>query len=328
MKKKRDLFAWIMLCLGLIATVAVLVMTFLAIRRFASEYAAIRDNDLSQDTAMTMIYDDHLYAQIAYGIEIVSGYQGMDADRNAFLETSLRGVDQRILSCGTLYTMVIATVLSYFLYRSYKNDAKKHVLSVVLMIVEVFAVYVLVAWIAHLISGMPFYFGRSLFTLTVSLLSIIGGSCALALLYRFFRFKKIMAVAAIPLVLVLFLFGFAFEHGLYCEPIVESFDYVAELDPRILEKDFAGPVYYDEEKNVMVVEGKEYEAQQLANEERYTGLARIGAYAYELLDPYAGNSLYFWEDAEGSKAPLAACFLYLLKSLGWIFAALLLKKVK
>ncbi len=317
-----------MLCLGGIAMIVVLLMTFVAIQRFGTQYAAIRDNDLSQDAAMTMIYDDHLYAQIAYGIEIVSGYKNMAIERDDFLDNSLRGVDRRIISCGTLYTMMIVTVLSYFLYRTYKNDARKHVLSVVLVIIEVFAVYVLVAWLAYLLSGMPFHFEGSLLRFGISLLSIIGGSCALAVLYRFFPFRKILAFAAIPLVFVLFIFGFILEHGLYCDPVIDSFDYVADLDPRILEEDFAGQVYYDEEKNVMVVEDKEYEAQQLPNDEYYSGLPRIGAYVYELLDPYAGNSLYFLEDADGSKAPLAVCFLYLLKSLGWIVAALLLKKAK
>ncbi len=91
-----------MLCLGAIATVAVLTMTFLAIRRFAAQYAVIRDDDLTQDSSMAMIYDDRLYAQIAYGIEIVSGYKDMAKDRDDFLDASLRGVDQRIIACGTL----------------------------------------------------------------------------------------------------------------------------------------------------------------------------------------------------------------------------------
>jgi hypothetical protein len=99
MRDKHDIFARFMLCLGAIATVAVLTMTFLAIRRFAAQYAAIRDNDLTQDSSMAMIYDDRLYAQIAYGIEIVSGYKDMVKDRDDFLDASLPDKCQQFFIC-------------------------------------------------------------------------------------------------------------------------------------------------------------------------------------------------------------------------------------
>ena len=324
--KKKNIFAALLLLLSIVAAVFVLTMTFMAIKRVGEDYASLKNNDLSQDMSATLFYDDHIYAQIGYGIEIVSGYKDMAKDRDDFLVSSLRSLDGRIVSCGTLYTMMISVVLAYYLYVKNEDNNLKHVLSIILSVIVFFVIYLLVALLGHVLNSMPFRLTGSWLKLLVSLLSIIGGNCFLAVLFRLFRFKKILAVLAIPLVFILFIFGFVFEHGIYCSPYIESFEYVAEIDPRILDEDFEGPVYYDEEKNVLIVEDKQYEPERLVNDEHLEGPTRIAACAYEALDPYAGNTLYFLEEVDEITIPIKAIPLYVVKATIWMIAALTIKR--
>ena len=328
MKKKRNAFAIVMLALSIIAFVFVSLMTVMAIRNVGEDYTSLKNNDLSQDMSATLFYDDHIYAQIGHGIEIVSGYEGMAKDRDAFLEASIRSIDGRILSCGILYTMMISVILSYALYHRFENDRYKHILSVFVSVIGIYMVYVLIVLLTHLSCKMPFRFYGSPLVLFASLMAVIAGSCILAYLLRIFRFKKLLAVAAIPLIFALFIIGFILEHGLYCEPYIDSFDYLKEIEPQIFEEDYQGTAYYDDKKNVIVVEDKEYEPQQGENADYYRGLSRAGAYLYELLDPFAGNTLHFLENIGEVMLSLLVPALYIIKAVLCIMAVLLLKKNK
>ncbi len=68
--------------------------------------------------------------------------------------------------------------------------------------------------------------------------------------------------------------GTGFEGRLYSSPTTDSFDYIAqEIKPHIYDKDFDGDVYYDEEKNVLILNGEEYEPRQVDNPDYLTGIA-------------------------------------------------------
>ena len=294
--------------------------TYTGIKRLSEDYHFLMDNDLSQDMNGQIFYSDGLYGEVGYGIGIVADDPQMADFLRDYLHSSLRSIDRYILSCGLLYTMLIHTVLAYVLYRRHEDDPMKHVSGIILSMIGIYAAYLLFVWIVHLILDTPLSPTVSL-SLAASILSVIAGSCALGILFRFFRFRKILSLITIPLVLASFLFGFVFEHGLYCEPYQESFSYLADIDPRVLDEDFDG-LTYDEEKNVMILEGAEYPPRQVEDPDYLKGLSRAGAYLYETLNPYAGNALFFLEAAEEKTLPAFVSVAYLVKAILWIIAAL------
>ena len=42
---------------------------------------------------------------------------------------------------------------------------------------------------------------------------------------------------------------------------------------------------------MIVFEDREFEAEYIENPEHFKGISRIGAFLFEMLDPYSGNSL-------------------------------------
>ncbi|MBR4462730.1 MAG: hypothetical protein IKS51_09145 [Erysipelotrichaceae bacterium] len=320
MKKKKDIWTILLLTAAIAFFLFVSCRTLTGIQRLSEDYHFLMDYDLSQDMNGQIYYADGLYGEIGYGIEIIADDPQMAETLRDYLHSSLRFIDRRILSCGLLYSMLTSVMIAYGLYRRYGSDPLKHTFSIVLSFLGIYAAYLLFVWILHLLFKVPFYPTLSL-TFVAGILSVIAGHCALGILFRFFRFRKILSLAAIPLVLASFILGFLFEHGLYCEPYQESFSYLADIDPRVLEEDFDG-IYYDEEKNVMVLEGIEYASEQVEDPDHLKGLPRVGAYLYEMLNPYAGNSLFFYEEAEGTKLPEYVPLLYVAKAILWIIASL------
>ena len=106
------------------------------------------------------------------------------------------------------------------------------------------------------------------------------------------------------------------EYGLYSPKTIESFDYAYAIDSRILEEG-----YYDSEKNVLVFEDKEYPPKQAENPEHYSGVKFMGAAAFEVINPYSGNSLYMVEQAMESNITLPIYLLYALKGFIWIIVS-------
>lgn len=85
--------------------------------------------------------------------------------------------------------------------------------------------------------------------------------------------------------------------------------------PDVFSEDFAGTAYYDEEKNVLVVNGTEYPPRPAENPERLQGIRRAGATLFETLNPYAGNGLFMVSEIEGGLTiGVIVLLLYALKA--------------
>ena len=308
--------------LSLIAGIAVyaviIVLTVLAIRNVAVNYRSLETMDLSKDATGSIVYFDHLYGALAHGIMIDHNDINKNVQLTEFLQSSMQSIDKRILSCGILYIMMTVVVLSYWLYCKFGHSRKTHTLSIIASVAVLYAFYVCIVVITHKIHNVPFYFLSASDTviLIASILSVVGGSCFLAWILRSVRFKRTTAVIAIPVVFMLFIIGTSFE-GQLCSPAtVDSFDYVEqEIEPRIYDENFEGEVYYDQTKNVLVLNGKEYGPRQVENPNYLTGAVRYGGYLFEIVSPYSGCGLFLILDAaELSIAPFILV-LYVLKAL-------------
>ena len=332
---KQKIFGRLFLAAGVVLFAAILLLSFFAAKSLQADYLALKNHDISEDAVLKISYDDRIYASIGAGIEI-DRRDGSAGERlTEFLAASLRSIDKRILSCGILYVMMIAAVLAYPFCRRFGQNKTRHILSVALSVPLLFAVFFAAVAVMHAAFRIPFYFptGKDLLLLAVSLPAVAGGSCFLAWLLRTVRRQLLVSVVAAPLVFLLFLFGAPAEGRLYCPPTVDSFDYLTEIDPHVLDEDYTGEVYYDDEKNVVVLNGTEYPPKQAENPDRLKGAGRVGAYAFELLSPYGGNSLFLTHEQytnEGSALTIQPflLILYVLKALAWIFLPLCLKKTR
>ena len=155
--------------------------------------------------------------------------------------------------------------------------------------------------------------------LAPSLLSVTGGSCALGLMLRRIKYKKIAAVLAIPLVFVLFLVGTGIEAGLYSPKTVSSFSYVTEL----VGEENLGDYRYDDEKDAVVGNGQEFPPEIVPNPEHSVGAERAAGLAFTVINPYAGNGLELLRQALYAEIPLWAVLLPIVKSVFWIGLAAL-----
>ena len=310
-----------MLLIGILFFVFTLFRTFSAIQAISQNYLALQNADLTVSADYTLVYDDHVYGMIGFGINIDPSLPDMAESVAVFLENSMRSADAVILACAILYTMLTNTIIAYFLYAKNKDNSYRHAVSVSTGVIVTFLVYVCFSVFSHALYHIPFYFpdGHGLAVILVSILSVAAGECALGLLLRKIKFKRRAALAAVPVVYVMFLFGFNFEYHLFCPSSLDSFDYLRDIDSHAFDEDYEGDIHYDPDKNVMVLNGKEYEAQQMENPDSYHGLQKIGAYAYEIVNPYGGNSLFFLEiSEEGMILPVWIMVLYCLKAFFWM----------
>lgn len=327
--KDKSILSRILLIADIAALVAVSLFTVSAVKIMGEKCHELREADISKDHSGIIYYDDHLYAMLGFGIEIDARETGNEERMDEFITSSLRSIDERVYGTFAIYTMVIAAALALFLYETFRN---KHILSIVLSTMLIYLLLFGVFALSSLIHEIPVYLprGEACIGLIVSILSVVGGCCALGLLIRKIRFKKITALLAIPLVIALFIFGTIFEAQLYCPKQIESFDYITSS----ISEDYEGEYLYDDNRNVIIVDGKEYGPQLVDNPNYLKGAGRIGAFAFELADPYSGNGLelvrqFNLEDgniASGQGLPYWVYLIYGIKALCWIALSSMIKE--
>lgn len=334
--KKERLNTWtatLLLCAALICFLIILFVSYNAVKNLASDYAALKNADLSKTVSGALMYNDGLYAQLAHGIETDPADPHVSETMNSFLQSSMRAIDIRIFNAGLIYMMALSVLSSFFIFLHCRENTKKHLLCTAASVIIPYLVFTAAIFAFHTMHGLPFYppDTHGLFLLATGLLSLIAGGSFLAVLYRLIPYQKTIAILAFPLAFALFLFGMINEVGLYSTPAVESFAYVQEAEPQILEENYTGEAYYDDVKNVMVVEGKEYPPKLEENPGHYKGMKRTGAYVFEALDPWSGSFVYIVEEILKTDSLLAepVSFFtgaaYIAKAAVWMILSLILK---
>lgn len=320
-EKKKNLYGILSLTAGLLLFFGILVITIFSLKTTGDCYTNLKNADLSQETESSLYYNDHLFASIGFGINILPNEAGNEARLSSFLSSSIREIDIRILNCCLLYSMMISVVLQYFLYSRYQSNRKKYFFAVCIAGIAPFAFFAAAVFCTQRAFGMPVVFpgSRERFLIAIGLLSVTAGNFVVGSVISAVRCKKLTAVLAVPVVFCLFIAGMNFEMHLYADSTVDSFAYFYDAHPEVKEDDFDGDLYYDEEKNVIFFNGAEYPPKSVDNPEYYTGLKRPGAFLFELADAYSGNGLLLTESITGENSiPLWAAAAYILKSAAWI----------
>ena len=326
--KRGRTFAIVMTIIAAVVLVGLCVLSVNASRELAGTYHIFAEADLSQDFSGELVYDDHVGLQAHHGASFVGGEEGNDTFRDEYLEECLTSMDRTIVFVCTFYALFISLVLAYPLWWRFGERKGRHVAAIAVSVVGAFAIILACILITHAVCGAPFLFpvGVPLLTLAVGLLSGIGGLCAVGLLLRVFRWKRIAAMLIIPVVFVIAVP--MLEEGLFCTPTEESFDYVQPYYESVVDENYDGPLYYDEERHVLVIGAKEFEPEIVPNPKRSTGVQRALAIAEEVVNPFSGNALTMVIGSDVPEIPLWALALYTLKALAWIVLPMVLPRKK
>ncbi len=315
----NKLSSGILLLAGIAALTVIFVSSFQAVKTLGQQYRVFTEADLSKPFREVLSFDDNVYISLGSGIEILPDDPGKEAALASFISSALYSIDRRICSTGVFYTMIIGTLLSFFLYRISGGEKKKHILWIVLTVFGIYVLYIGGLFLFHKLNSVPFCFpkGKDLMVTMTGILSVAGGLCAAGFLIRKVPYRKTVSLILIPVVFALYLFGTPLQNGLYTEKTVKSFAYVGDIDPRIYEEGFNDYVY-DPEKDVVILDGKEYPPEELPNPDYLTGLSRAGAILYEIADPFAGNSLPFVNEILETPLPMVVLIGHILKGILWI----------
>lgn len=323
--RKNTVFSMISFIIAAAAFCGISFMLVMAVKNLAADYHALLQADLSDGIIASFGYDDGIYMAAGYGIEILAGQADKQDVLLSFLQSSLAKIDKWILFSLCIYTFAVSVFAAYYIFHKYVDDKLKHLTHLILFPFAVFLMFAAVIIAAHGIFRLPLYFPgmRCLFHLITALLSIAGGSCALALLLKAVPFKKTAALIAVPVFLLLMLVCGNMENRLFMDPYIESFDYVYETDSRINDENYDGEVYYDEERNVLVVGETEYPPQLEENPDYPRGISRILGYAEEVLYPYSGTWIPIVEEIAETRLPDMAPAAFIIKALIWILLFLM-----
>lgn len=319
-ERKKDRRGLLSLILGLLLLCGLLTVTVTSLKTTGECYAELKNADLSQEIEAAVYYEDHIYASIGFGISLLPEEAGNEARLSEFLSSSIRAIGIRIIACGLLYSMMVSAVLQFFLYSRFQDDRRKYFLASVIAGVAPFAAFAAAVWIAQGAYGLPVVFpdGHGWLLLAVGLASVIAGGCVIGAVLSAARRKRLTAALAVPVVFILFIIGMNLEMHLFTSPTESSFAYFYEAHGEALEEDYDGEVYYDGEKNAIILNGAEYPAETVDNPEYYSGLKRAGAFLPELACAYSGNGLLLIETAmDAVRLPLWAAIAYVLKSAAW-----------
>ncbi len=308
-----------LLALAILVTAA--VKNCSAVKRLSGDYLALTETEFQAGDSAVLMYDDGLYAQMVRGIDLDETVADMRSTVDSFAREALPDLADRAYAAGVLYVMAACAAGALLICEQSRENSLKQVLLTVSAAAGSYLLFAAILKGAAAVYRVPFPLpSREASKMLVpSLLSVMGGSCALGLMLRKIKYKKTAAVLAIPLVFVLFLVGTGIEAGLYSPKTVSSFSYVVEL----VGEENMGGYYYDEEKNAVVGNGQEFPPEIVPNPEHTVGAKRAAGLGLTVINPYSGNGLELLRQELYAGIPLWAVLLHIVKSVFWIGLAAL-----
>lgn len=302
----------LMLAAAAAVTVFIMIVTAKAVSRTAADYHRIEQQDASSGIRDSIVYDDGLYGMIGFGFETVPGDPGAERQKEDFLSSSLSRIYERSSSAAAVYSLIITALCALHVCRRYGSDRKGRTVSSAASVLCPYLLLRLAFAVSRMIFRLPFRMPSAAHAAAsaAGLLCGIGGFCLLSLLLSRSKRKGILAAAAVPAVFLLFLLSASFEGRFLEPPYTDSFDYLYEIagEERLDE------IRYDEEKNVMVFDGKEYPPETVANPDHLGGAAGIAAGVFEVLDPWSGCGLGLVQETTETPVPAWIYVVYTLKA--------------
>lgn len=170
-----------------------------------------------EETTDRVVYRDHIYYDHGFLLRIPAGTEDAAPLVQALLEDIPQYVSADLFNGIVAYCALICTVGALFLFGLAQDNPKKHLLLILLAPAAVVAPVAAVTWGVSALCGLklPFPSGAGSDFFFIGLISLMAGGCAVGLLLRAVPFKKIAAVALIPVVLFLMMWVNKNETGLF-----------------------------------------------------------------------------------------------------------------
>ncbi len=308
----------VMMALAILLTAVMMAVTAGAAVKTAGDYRRIMDTDLSGGLNDTIVYSDGFYAMLGFGREIVPGEPEPQKARDEFLADSLSAINDRVSSACVLYSIMAAVLCALFISERRDDSKLKKGLLTAASVLCPFILIVLTYRITMRIQGVPN--GITSFShaaaLAAGLICATGGCLIEGLILGKVKRKRLLAVIAVPAVFILFILSASMEGQLLAPAYVESFSYIAET------AGLEDAVTYDEEKNVVIFNGKEYPPKSEPNPDHLSGAAAAAAAVLEMLDPWSGTGLPLAEEITDPAFPLWVDLLYAVKGVCLAFLSM------
>ena len=245
-----------------------------------------------------VVYLDHLYFNHGFVLKIPAGTEDASPLVQNLLEDVPEYVSADLFNGIVAYSTLICTVGALFLYGLAQDNPKKHLLLILLAPVAVVAPVAAVTWGVSALCGLklPFPSGAGSDFFFIGLISLMAGGCAVGLLLRAVPFKKIAALALIPVVLFLMMWVNKNETGLFHPADTQTVQLAEQTD---------------------IQEGKE------ADRDTEKGGDSMTAGVLTALFPFSGCDLWLVYD-EGMELSPWAVTLIMAKNVFWFGLAVVL----
>ena len=168
-------------------------------------------------TTDRVVYLDHIYYDHGFVLKIPAGTEDPSPYVQSLLEDIPQYVSADLFNGIVAYSALICTVGALFLYGLAQDNPRKHLLLILLAPLAVVAPVAAITWGVSALCGLrlPFPSGVGSDFFFIGLISLMAGGCAVGLLLRAVPFKKIAALALIPVVLFLMMWVNKNETGLF-----------------------------------------------------------------------------------------------------------------
>ena len=324
---KTRAFSVLMLVAGILLLSFMCCRIYFSFDTLSKDYGELLRVDVAASDGewKELAFSDGILASSSHGLLIDVSEPEMERQYILALHYWIEDFRQLEFSTLSIYTMFVTAFALLFIYEKNPDDKRRQVRFSVAASIVIFSFLFFWCYAVMYVKGLPAYLvsNREMVNILAGILSVAGGSCAVMVLFRKIRFRKMVAVLLIPFLIFTYVMCGHFENRLLTEPEIESFGYVYE----IAGEDIAGRLEYDSERNVMILDGKEYEPEIIPNPDALTQPVKSLAILFEALNPYSGIFVYMaWYFTFYETIP--AAILFILKAACWIFIPLLLDKKK
>ncbi|MBQ4254082.1 MAG: hypothetical protein II712_04555 [Erysipelotrichaceae bacterium] len=322
--KQKSALSYVLLALSVIALIFACYRLNSSFMQFGRDYQRLAKTDTSNGFNDTITYNDGMLIALGYGREIEAGDPDVEKEMIRFLKDATERTRMFSFAALGIYAMFISALSLLFIYESTRENKKKQIIITASVSFLVFVLLVDTVYVSMFFAKLTAYFPKheEFLAVMATACAVIGGNCAFMALMRNIRFHRTLALVLIPFLAVTYLLCGAVENSLFVEPEVESFDYVYEIAGDDVEA-----MYYDDQKNVMVYDGREYEPQMVPNLDALQQPLKTAAIAHEIINPYSGIFINLARFNTSRDISLPE-HLYILKALCWMIIPLFLSGKK
>ena len=286
-----------------------------ALSTYAQDYHAAKAVMSYANTKLVLRYAG-LFSNLGYGMEGAAVESVALQEYQNFMRTKTAIINEAVFRDNALYMMVTLCAASVFLKHLFKKK-------MIFVNTAAYLLYTACIMLFYAVLKLPLTFTgiKSFVLIGISLLSMLAFLSFTEMLLSVGKKKLIMTVVSLFLLAVFYFCGLMSNFNLLSPKTIPSFDYLYETDERFSDEAYSGKIYYDPEKQVMVVDEEEFAPQIIDNPEHATGIRRILYYLLTVINPstgvYLGAVIHSIEE-EYNILPLTLTIPYALQACFWI----------